>query len=457
MRNADIAHPASPRLVPSASLAMGSVSRANGAVYALAQVRIRDTHGHKRSLSGRCIYSGELGAKMTRSQLGVIANLRGGASVTWQDELQQLDAELAAGRISAEDYRKRRDSITGRAQQDLSSGGFARQSPPAGRFPQQNPHSDGFVQQQHNNPFPPAFSWNNATAAPQPAPQPRPASVTTPASQPPPWASQQSWASQPGWTSTDGGTGWSDLTRGPEPGEPGWRRQGAEVFENAGAKSSKGKLIAGLSIAIVLIVLVAVSVFFYLNSPGGADPQAGQSTQQQPPPKPVVPALLAPPPMKPAPANPADVLVAAPGPPHPFNGPIDRPSLEGQRSGLLPQLVRDFALQNGLTDGWFNGDDTVAPKTSLLATRMPDENTATGVAKKYLEAQAGLAPLDELSYQGVRVVSTGNGTFRTAYVSHNWVVIVDVSAPQEQQDAAKGQFKSLLDAQLTQTPPTVLK
>lgn len=53
--------------------------------------------------------------------------------MTWQEELRRLDAELAAGRISAEEYRTRRDEARGR------------HSPTAGPRGQQ--------------PFPPAFSW----------------------------------------------------------------------------------------------------------------------------------------------------------------------------------------------------------------------------------------------------------------------------------------------------------
>jgi hypothetical protein len=75
--------------------------------------------------------------------------------------------------------------------------------------------------------------------------------------------------------------------------------------------------------------------------------------------------------------------------------------------------------------------------------------------KKYLDGQEGLATVDELSYQGVEVVSTGTGTFRTAYVSHNWAVIVDITGQSGQ--AAKDLFKTTLGQQLEESPPTVRK
>ena len=387
-----------------------------------------------------------------------------GASVTWQDELQHLDAELAAGRISAEEYRVRRDAVVGRSQAPgTPSGGVPQQGQagtPSGGVPKQNP-------------FPPAFSWSNAAAqanqqsqqagseeATQVVHNPLAGAQPQPIPHSPQWANQAPWAAaQQGWSTPEAGTPWDDADPAkPVHGDTSWMRQGPEVFDTADSKSSKGKLIAGVSISVVLIALVAMSVFFYLNSPGTSPPQAGQNTQQQEPPKPKAPQLPAPPQAKATPANPPEVLVPPPpGTPHPFNGPIDRPSIEGPRGGLLPQTVRDFALQNGLVDGWFHGTDATTPKTTLLALRMPDENTATGVAKKYLDGQAGLADVNQLSYQGVRVVSTGTGTFRTAYVSYNWVVIVDISAPQGQQQAAQDLFKSTLDAQLAQTPPTVLR
>ncbi|GAA2821286.1 hypothetical protein [Saccharopolyspora taberi] len=442
--------------------------------------------------------------------------------MTWQDELQHLDAELAAGRISAEEYRNRRDAALGRAKAEAesgpssggfpaqqpesgpSSGGFPAQQPetgpPSGGFPQQQesgPSSGGFpaqdsggfpqqeAPQQQGSPFPPAFNWgtaaqqqpqqpgsNDATQVVQnPLLQQQPAQQSdnestqvvnlnqTPPQQPWPGQQQQQaqWPQQQGWNNPEPpSTPWGDGdVPATEHGDTSWMRQGPEVFDSAG-KSGKGKMIAGVSIGAVLLVGVIVAGVFYFTSQGGEQPspQNPPTAQPQTPP---TSSLPEPPAAKAPPASSQEVLVALPGAPNPWNGPLDPASLGGGKSGLLqPQAVRDFALQNGFVDGWFTGSaEGTTPKTTLLALRMPDQNSASGVVEKYLGAQQGLSSVDDLSFQGVDVVNTG-GTFRTAYVVHNWVVIVDVSAGNDK-PAARELFKSTLDQQLQQSPPTVRK
>ncbi|CAL99458.1 hypothetical protein A8924_0490 [Saccharopolyspora erythraea NRRL 2338] len=413
--------------------------------------------------------------------------------MTWQDELQHLDAELAAGRISAEEYRNRRDVALGRAQAQSgpTSGGFPQQDPQSGGFPQQDPQSGGFPQQQPGqaDPFPPAFNWGAAAqGVPQPGPQgPQPPAgeestqiVHNPMLQQPPaqhggdsestqvvnlnqapqqqWPGQQQgqqqWPQQQGWSTSDNpGTPWGDELPPAEHGDTSWMRQGPEVFESAG-KSSKGKLVAGLSIGGVLLAGVIVAGVFYFTSGGEEQVPDAQGTTQQQEPPPTTSALPEPPAAKPAPpATSQEVLIASPGgPPHLWNGALDPALLSGPRAGLLqPQQVRDFALQNGFADGWFVGTEG-APRSTLLALRMPDQNTASGLVKKYLESQQGLSTVDELSYQGVQVKSAGN-VFRTAYVVHNWAVIIDVGA--DDKAAAQQQFQTVLGQQLQQSPPTV--
>ncbi|MEV4649205.1 hypothetical protein [Saccharopolyspora sp. NPDC049357] len=410
--------------------------------------------------------------------------------MTWQDELQNLDAELAAGRISAEEYRQRRDTVLGRAQggqtgpPQSNPDGFPQQDqtqqadPSSGGFPQQQPAQQ---QQQPSSPFPPAFSWGDA-AKQQPQQQGDDATQVVPnpfhqqqQQQPPadsnstqivsvpqnpqqqqqwgqsqpPWAGQQQ--GQQGWGPVETtGTPWGDdLPGSSDSGEASWMRQGPEVFESAG-KSGKGKLIAGLSIGAVLLVVVIVAVVFYFTSSGGDQPERETAA-----PPPTTTQLPAPPAAKAPPATTQEVLVAANGPAHPWVGLLDLPNLQGAKGGLLqPKTVLDTAFQNGLVEGWFNGTEGAQPKTTLLALKMPDTNAAKTVVDKYLSAQQGLTEMEDLSYQGVSVVSTGS-TFRTAYVAHNYAVIIDVSGPPEQKDAAQQSFKAVLDQQLTQTPPTV--
>lgn len=447
---------------------------------------------------------------------GAIRGSGKGSSVTWQDELQHLDAELAAGRISAEDYRQRRDDVMRRAHAEQSgtpSGGFAQQTPG-----QQDPAGQ--------NPFPPAFQWGGGAGGhpqgqpvqgqpPQAQPpQGQPVQGQPPQAQPPqagsdsgdgdsnstqvvnvnqlpptasppqgtpqqphppygwthqppqapapqPWPDQAAWGPQQSWGTPDNqGTPWGDSDLPPEHGDTSWMRQGPEVFESAGG-SSKGKVL-GFTIAGALVVaLIVVGVFFLLSSGGQTQQKAGGGTDQQqpPPPTPTTSKLPEPPATKPAPAKPGEVLIAAPdGPAHPFNGELTPELLSGARSGVLVDEVRKFALDNGMTTGWYRGTDgTKAPvATTLIAVKMPDEATASRLADTYLDAQRGLATIDELSYRGVQVKSTGD-TFRTAYTSHSWTVVVDVRAKKGPGADARTLFQDLLTKQLEKMPPTVRK
>lgn len=429
-----------------------------------------------------------------RSQWGAIAKSGKGESVTWQDELQQLDADLAAGRISAEDYRARRDAVVGRAQaaqqgmqQQPQSGGFPQQNPQSGGFPQQNPQSGGFQQQgphsggfpqqdqqggQAQSPFPPAFNWGQAAQQgaqnPQPPADANSTQVVNVQGQQPqqPFPQQQEWPQQPNawggpqqqnWGAASTSAPWDEPNE-PTHGDTSWMRQGPEVFETSSG-SGKGKWV-GLSLGAVLLVGLAVaSVFYFTTSSGSDDPPQAQQTEAPaeppPPPPPPPPELPEPPAPKPEPAaaGPEAVVPPPPGPPHPFNGLIDRPGLEGPRGGLLPPEVKDFALQNGFVDGWFHGTEGTEPKTTLIAIRMPDGNGARALTEKYLEDQAGLGEVEDLSYKGVPVVSTGGGIVRTAYTSHNWAVILDVSSADTV--ASRDLFQQILQAQLGQSPPTV--
>ena len=368
--------------------------------------------------------------------------------MTWQDELQHLDAELAAGRISAEEYRQRRDALLsqGGGPNGPNSGGFAQPNTPSGGFAQPGTPSGGFAQQQ--DPFPPAFSWGEAAAQAQQQagpPQGTGAEPTQMVNQPP-WPQQPQQWNQAAWP-----TPGTEQEPNIQHGDTSWLRQGPEVFDNAG-KSGKGKLIAGISIGAVLVVVAVVAGIFFFTSSDGSDTQAQESSQQAQPTE--TSSLPEPPAPKAPPANSEQALAPISGTPHPWNGALDVPALQGARGGLLqPQQVRDFAIQSGLIDGHFLGTEGT-PKITVLALQLPDESTASSVVREYLDAQQGLSEVEDLSYQGVKVVNAGS-TFRTAYTAHSWAVIIDVSGPEGQQQAVQQEFQTVLDNQLEHLPPTV--
>ncbi|NIH77549.1 hypothetical protein [Amycolatopsis viridis] len=206
--------------------------------------------------------------------------------MSWQEELRKLDEELASGRLSADDYRVRRDQVLSSAvshsentaqqpEPDNSADStqvIAPVSPPQG-VPQQappdlsaeptqavspnwqaHPPVDPERTQYVPSPSPPA---GFPTAPPGGFPQSGPQPVQ------PAWHAPQSDVSPP-W-------GGSDF---PPIGPVG---QGPESFDS---KPGKGK-IAWISVAAV-VVLVAAGLTIFLTTSGG-DSQAGPTPTQAPP------------------------------------------------------------------------------------------------------------------------------------------------------------------------------
>lgn len=211
--------------------------------------------------------------------------------MTWQDELQKLDNELASGRISADDYRRRRDEVLsgsaggGPAQhQPQQQAPFAppfkwEAKPPAGpspdatqvvtnRPPQQQ-------QQQNSNP--------DATQVVHTQQQQRPAGdadrtqfVAPVAPQPGPWGQsgpQQQAPAPPPWVGGD-----FDQINQPS---AGWSH-GPEVFDETGG-GGKGKIFAIIGVVLV-IALIGGGIWFFMSRPsgGGTTDTKAQSTSQTP-------------------------------------------------------------------------------------------------------------------------------------------------------------------------------
>lgn len=78
--------------------------------------------------------------------------------MTWQDELQQLDAEFEAGRISAEEHHRRHEALLGTADNAAQSG-----KQDASASPDRSQHGSAEEAQEPAagtvDPFPPPFTW----------------------------------------------------------------------------------------------------------------------------------------------------------------------------------------------------------------------------------------------------------------------------------------------------------
>jgi hypothetical protein len=246
--------------------------------------------------------------------------------LSWQEELRKLDGELAAGRISADEYRTRRDGLLSSAVTSGSPASAAQapsQSettqfiPPIGGGPQPQAGPDrtqvvggppgertqivtsndmGADRTQVARPGPPGGEPERTqyvTGYSQPPPPPygqmppnsggfpaQPNSGGFPAQQP----------DQFGWNTPEGNSGslWggSELT-----GTPTWARTGPEVFDETSTKRRSKKPLIIVAV-IVLVAALGVGAYFVFFKDKGSPAQAGTSTSTTPPP----PSVTEPPP-----------------------------------------------------------------------------------------------------------------------------------------------------------------
>ncbi|QWF80309.1 flagellar basal body-associated protein FliL [Amycolatopsis sp. CA-230715] len=253
--------------------------------------------------------------------------------MSWQEELRKLDEELASGRLSADDYRVRRDQVLSSAvaHGDTAAGQGPQQGPvatPQGppSVPQGPPPQQQYAQQQqqpYSQPPQPQQPSADSTQVIQPISPPHgvPAAggdssaertQAVPAawrSQPPAGQGQQfppqqqpgqfqqnpsspaSGFQQPAWNTPDSDLSppWagSDFPPIAAPGSSEWVKQGPESFETE-PKPKKGKLTAIIAGSVVVVLAVAAILFFTVfNKKDEPTPTAGgQTSGQQAPPSP---------------------------------------------------------------------------------------------------------------------------------------------------------------------------
>lgn len=222
--------------------------------------------------------------------------------MAWQDELRRLDEELASGRISADDYRSRRDQIMASAvsPSNQAPGQAGSESttvmppvqPPAGGG-QQGGTDDGdrtqiVSGQQVDADRTQSVGWratppedpNRTQVVPGVPPQtfaggrgPRPAPGPQGGFQqtPPPWETEEPLAAP-----------WAGQEFPPMGANtPDWTLQGPEVFESD-KKSGKGKVIAIVAIVVVLLGIAAGAYFIFKpkdNQQAGPGPDQTSSSQ----------------------------------------------------------------------------------------------------------------------------------------------------------------------------------
>lgn len=236
--------------------------------------------------------------------------------MSWQDDLRQLDSALAAGRISADDYRRERDRLLAEA---TGGGDSSRPPTPPQPMPAQQPPAQEQPQPQGppSDPFPAPFKWSvtppESTQVVDPnaprqggdsdrtqivqsvgrteQPPERTQVVPTPSEQtqairpvespfgqpPPPWQQQQrqpppnmQGGQQSPWVNEDQPLGW-----------PGFHAQGPEVFDSE-PKSGRGKLF-GIIGAVLVVLLIAGGILWLTVFNKKTDNNAGPTTNPPPP------------------------------------------------------------------------------------------------------------------------------------------------------------------------------
>ncbi|MEU0880011.1 hypothetical protein ABZ345_15525 [Lentzea sp. NPDC005914] len=217
--------------------------------------------------------------------------------MAWQDELRELDNALAEGRISADDYRRRRDEVlsgssSAPAPSPLNPGAANAPfrwnttpppvGPPSGPQPVVNPDATQVVTPQ----APPSAATQNinpdATQVVNTGARNSDSERTQYVRpvQPPPGGGWQSAppqggpAAPPPWLSGDGGFGAES--------SPGWVAQGPEVFDEK--SSGAGKKILVVLLVVLVLGGIGTGVYFLVNRKGGGggEETQGQSTSQTP-------------------------------------------------------------------------------------------------------------------------------------------------------------------------------
>ncbi|WP_439662491.1 hypothetical protein ACSHWB_14175 [Lentzea sp. HUAS TT2] len=346
---------------------------------------------------------------------------KGAVSVNWQDELRKLDDELASGRISADDYRVRRDQV-------LSSSNTSGQQPAAPRWQAQPPA--------------PAAGPASGSQATQyitpvgepPKPNPDATQVVTP--RPPDADRTQAVPSasmgQPNYGPPSPAHGFQQPGPPPPPWQVGgdqappwlsqsndnWSRSGPEVFDET--SSGKGKKVFAIIGVILVIALIGGAVWWFglregSGGTGGNTNAAPSSTTTSSKPKTAL-----------------ELLPASPGTADPNNGETTADKLvtagvlaAEDAEALTAAGVQKIAFKGSKEDAFtYNAEvfETDSPeKATKLAADLADSAGKSGMvegARGALPAKAKVLQLIKPKQNGSYLViySTGKQVIRATTV-----------------------------------------
>lgn len=390
--------------------------------------------------------------------------------MAWQDELRELDNALAEGRISADDYRRRRDEVlSGSASapapsspnQGAPNAPFRWQATPPQPGPQPGPSPDAtqvVTPQAPQLPNPIATPNPDATQVVNTGGGGNPDSERTQYVRPvqPPqggWQSapQQAGGAPPPWLSGDGSGFGAEQS-------PSWMAQGPEVFDEKPSGAGKKVLI----VLLVVLVLggIGTGVYFLVNRQGGG----GEQTQAQSTPQ--TPTSTS----KPKPTDPYEILLE------------EMPAAGGKNDArnevmTLAKLVEEKVIEQGEADliaaaggdksAWKAGNKNAdefgptADRFSLLVVPTKSENDAAELVvklKSYQESR-GLVfikdPLPDMPPSVVfeKKVAPDLALYRGIYASGKNLVRVNVDQfPLSGEAGLSGSYQRQVQAMLKAFP-----
>ncbi|MFJ6670426.1 hypothetical protein ACIQMJ_04880 [Actinosynnema sp. NPDC091369] len=387
--------------------------------------------------------------------------------MSWQDDLRQLDTALAEGRISADDYRRRRDELLASATQSAQPqpqqpGPFGQPFRWEAQQPGGGPPPDA-TQVVGTGPAAPADATQ--VVAPQQNPQQNKDAERTQYVRPvtPPQGMDQpqmGWQANhpqqmPGPAATPPWGGGNDMYSPID--QPSWMVQGPEVFDDS-SSSSKGKKVA-LIVGLVVLLLAGVGAGFYFltgdDQPGGGgDTTTAAATTTT----------------KPKPTDPNEILLEQipelNAKKDADNGVLTPSDLTAKEvlsatevQVLVDGQVEKVAWRGATKNPAFEGKGV--EQFSVLVIPTADEAAATTLAEQLLLAQRSEGflnikdPLpgmpESLSFD--KRVTPEVADYRGVYLSGNNVVVVGIrQTPLVQEAALSGSYQDQVKAVLKQFP-----
>ncbi|MBA0127503.1 hypothetical protein H0B56_18315 [Haloechinothrix sp. YIM 98757] len=415
--------------------------------------------------------------------------------MTWQEELRKLDEDYSSGKLSADDYTKRREQVLysavtrGTGEQQTAQSQTAAQPPeddhasagqqagvnPSGtdqaqagpdapsdatqvfQAPASSPH--GTPQQQGQTPQPDKEASQEATRA---VPPPDSSAERTQfvsqgqLQQPPsppggfaqPHAQQQPYApQQPPWNAPDDDSsppwGGSEFPPVAPSSDADWVRQGPELFQGSGkgnGKSHAGTVLAG-ALALLVLAGIGIGAFFLLGNGGDEEGPAGTADPE--------------PPAEEPPEEPEKLAL-----PELAGSAEDHSHIEG--FGDLPELnyLLDDELEiyeeAGARDVRFNVQHLPSDSTAIvLLVESAGEEDAAEAAEALREIQVGNGA-EEVDDQPEGILTTEYGDddknqIRAHYASEDVIVRLEVVTT-EGASTARDDYEDTLDAALEAMP-----